>query len=192
MYRTEDHEARFAEFDYVPVTCPTADLRNLTPYQLFGRVQEERGADSAKDAYVEWVSSTNWNSLDTEFLFSPLPDLREVVTEGDNAWVIKHARHLQDVLLLQNRVGNMAQHYMGGYLLHLSEGMRLTGEVRRKVANALIPLVETEYKDFLRRCGCADCQQAEGDVTAYPCVRMRVRWSSIGAHCIRTDGSPSD
>ena len=73
LYRTEDCEARFAEFDYVPVTCPTADLRNLTPYQLFGRVQEEHGADSAKDAYVEWVSSTNWNSLDTEFLFSPLP-----------------------------------------------------------------------------------------------------------------------
>ena len=56
------------------------------------------------------------------------------MTEGDDFWAIKHARHLQDVLLLQNRVGNMAQHYVGRYLLRLSEGMRLTGrEVRRKV-----------------------------------------------------------
>ena len=166
----------------VPNTCPySPEVAASKRCNLLGCVQEDVSVQAS--VFGDWITQTTW-STSIEELCRGIESLTKL--DSVNVDYYQNIKHLQRVLAYSHVVANLAQNYVGRYIVKLADAAASPlSEVIRDLCNEAEAQRVKEYLTVLDSCSCDNCTEAraweEQEVEArgsgerpMPCVRTQV------------------
>lgn len=163
-------------------TCPySRKVAKSKRCNLLGCVREDASVQAS--VFGDWITQTTW-STSIEELCRGIESLTKL--DSVNVDYCQNIKHVQRVLAYSHVVANLAQNYVGRYVVKLADAAASPrSDVVRDLCNEAEAQKVKEYLTVLDSCSCDNCTEArvweEQEVEArgsgerpMPCVRTQV------------------